>query len=67
MSISDAYVSVECDAPRCRENEDVTLTALGTRGREWDDRNVKAHLERLGWTVDGNRTLCPEHAEGRGE
>ena len=68
MGISDAYVLVECDEPHCGDSEEVTLTALGTRGREWDDRYVKPHMEHRGWTMsrDGD-CFCPEHKPGSDE
>ena len=62
MSISDAYMRVECDGPGCQDSEDVPLAVLGARGRSWDDRYVKSHMERLGWTMADDRdgALCPE-------
>lgn len=58
MSISSAYVHVECN--NCfGASEEIELTSLAGRG-QWDERNVNRHLEREGWKiVSDNEHLCP--------
>jgi hypothetical protein len=60
--IWDAYVRVECDG--CHDSVEVCLTAIACRG--WDERNVKGHLESIGWLVDGDDTYCEECGKTRG-
>ena len=58
--ISDAYVEVTCD--ECSEFEQHQLTATG---RGYDDRNLERQLEREGWEVNGDETICPDCIENR--
>lgn len=60
--ISDAFVTVNCDAKGCRETTDVELVALAGDG-EYDCRNVAAKLERDGWVLEGGLNglvYCPD-------
>ena len=60
MSISDAYVTAECE--QCGYEEPVQLTALAHRG-SWDERHVLATPRRRGWSFDDDApALCPECA-----
>lgn len=65
MSISDAYVKVNCDCKvhSCGVEEEVELTALAGHG-EYDMRDVVRKLERGNWTVGGGaldgETLCED-------
>ena len=62
MSVSDAYVRIECDYPGCREEQEVELCALARSG-EWDERDVEAKLKRDGWKVDGDEHFCSWHED----
>lgn len=56
MSISDAYVRVECDS--CGAVDEIGLTALAGHG-VWDERDVKRRIERMGWKETGEDAhLC---------
>ena len=60
--ISDAYVTVTCDAcpPANAVEEEVQLTA--TAGGGYDDRHVASALRGLGWTINHGLTgslVCP--------
>lgn len=69
--IHDATVEVTCDQPApgrrgitgyggtCMTTEEITLTATAGHG-SYDMRNVPGELRRLGWTVDGSETFCPD-------
>jgi hypothetical protein len=61
--ISDAYVEVTCDG--CNTVEIVQLTAIACRG--WDERNVPAHLENIGWSIEGDKTYCDECTNARSQ
>lgn len=59
--ISDAYVRVLCNS--CDAEEEVQLTALAGHG-EYDMRNVRSEMSRLGWEIDDDeRATCPECSE----
>lgn len=51
MSKSDAYIRVECDT--CHDTIEVELLALAAHGT-YDERNVDAALQRLGWRDEGD-------------
>ncbi len=60
--IMDPYVMVMCDRKGCLAQAEVPLTATG--GYEsYDMRNVRHHLNRDGWQVDGDTTYCPDCVE----
>jgi hypothetical protein len=56
MSISDAYVEVECDG--CHTVEVVTLTAIAWNC--WDERNVKDHMKSMGWSITEDGDYCED-------
>ena len=49
-----AFRLVECDG--CGETEEVELTSTASG---YDDRDVDAQLQRLGWKVEGDHDYCP--------
>jgi len=56
-------MDARCD--ECGEmSHSMDLTMLAGGG--WDDRNVKPELKRMGWTIDGERTVCPECSHPNG-
>jgi hypothetical protein len=61
MAINDPIITVSCDAENCRSTEEFDLTSLARGG--WDQRNVIPQLKKRGWTVDGDRTICPDCSE----
>ena len=56
---SDAFIFVTCD--KCGAEEEIQLTATARGG--YDERNVDARLESLGWTKDGDKDLCEDCSE----
>lgn len=59
MTICEPYINVECD--KCGEVTDGMELVMLARGG-WDDRNIRPRLKRMGWTVEGEETTCPECA-----
>ena len=58
--IGDATVTAWCDI--CGTKEEIQLTALARSG-SYDMRNVEADLKGLYWSVDGDKTICPDCLE----
>lgn len=56
MSLSDAFVRVECDGAGCRESDEIPLTALAGRG-QYDMRNVQKQIDKY-WVTEGGRHYC---------
>ena len=56
-------MNVTCDG--CEWVEVVQLTATARRG--WDERDVAAHLESVGWTTVGDEHYCDECSHRREE
>jgi hypothetical protein len=52
-----AYIIVACD--KCKSEESIELT---TTARGYDERNVDAELESMGWEV-GIGDICPSCVE----
>jgi hypothetical protein len=55
---TEPSITVKCDT--CMATEQVGLT---TTARGYDERNVDAELERMGWTVVGGNDVCPDCQE----
>lgn len=60
MGIGSPFLIVECDCCGAQVEED--LIALAPRD-SWSDRHVKKSIERQGWKIDGNKTICPDCQE----
>ena len=57
MPIQEPFIQAMCD--KCEEVTDgMEMTSLAGGG--WDARNIKKRLEREGWKIDGETTICPE-------
>ena len=62
--ISDAFVEVECDHPKCTEVERIDLPAGPRNNYLCHDEDIAKELTRLGWrVVDNDRHLCENHAD----
>lgn len=60
MGLMDPVIRACCD--RCLEDSDeIGLTPLARSG-SYDERNVENTLRRMGWTIDGDKTICPDCA-----
>lgn len=55
--IGEPALVVECD--ECTvETDPLPLCSLAGGG--WDERHIKATLEKMGWFVERDRTVCEE-------
>ncbi len=52
--IGDPSVEITCD--KCSHNQGYSMTPLVRQS--WDMRDLKKHLERDGWKVDGDTHIC---------
>lgn len=59
MSLSDAFIRVECDT--CGGYENIPL--LGGFDGVWCDWHVPKRITGLGWSVDGEKHTCPQCIE----
>lgn len=58
--INDPTITATCD--KCHmDTEPMEMCSLAGGG--WDQRHIKRQLERSGWKVKGDTTLCEECAE----
>ena len=63
MSISDAYVRVDCDGG-CGQAMEIELTSIARSG--WDERDLPKALERAGWLYRRDEgQFCEECRPGR--
>lgn len=57
MPIGEAHIHVECD--KCGEVSDpYELTMLAGQPVGWDTRDLPRKLERDGWKISGEETIC---------
>ena len=57
MPIGDALIKAMCDKCDC-ETDEMNLTPLAGGG--WDARNIRGKLRKIGWSVEGEVTICEE-------
>lgn len=64
--ISDAYVRVECDSPRCRSQIEISLEAGAQSTYLYSEQRVTQQIERDGWIIDGSQHYCDEECRPGG-
>lgn len=50
--VSDPFVQVNCDTPKCKYQDDIDYGVDGLKG-------VKESLKRMGWRLKGDKCYCP--------
>jgi hypothetical protein len=59
MPICDPTIQIVCDG--CGDEEETGLTPLARHG-SYDERGIPGFLKSRHWTIDGDKTFCPDCA-----
>lgn len=58
MPLMDPSLKACCDKCQC-DSEELYLEPLAQCG-SYDERSVPKQLKAFGWTIDGDKTYCPD-------
>jgi hypothetical protein len=58
MPVMDPVIRACCDKCEC-DSDEMHLTPLARSG-SYDERSIPGQLRHMGWTIEGDKTFCPD-------